>query len=102
MEREGLGWSSLLGMGISTAAVLAVGLVVGWLVDNALDSSPAFLMVGLALGIVGSATYIVLKFREYLGPSNGSNPRSSNSSSTNLKNLKNSESPDNPDAPKPQ
>lgn len=72
MEREGLGWSSLLGMGISTAAIIAVGFVVGWLVDTALGTSPAFLLVGLAVGIVGAVAYIVVKFRQYLNPTNTS------------------------------
>lgn len=66
MARETLGWSSLLGMGIVTAAVLVAGLGIGWLIDDLAGTTPIFIMVGLALGIVGAGSYIVTKFRTYL------------------------------------
>jgi F0F1-type ATP synthase assembly protein I len=66
VARETLGWSSLLGMGIVTAAVLVAGLGIGWLIDDLAGTTPIFIMVGLALGIVGAGSYIVTKFRTYL------------------------------------
>lgn len=66
MAREDLGWSSLLGMGAATAALLVVGLAAGWLVDRLLATSPIFLLVGLALGIVAAAIYTIAQFRRYM------------------------------------
>jgi F0F1-type ATP synthase assembly protein I len=63
---ETLGWSSLLGMGAVTAAILVAGLCVGWLLDSLVGTTPVFIMIGLALGIVGAGSYIVVKFRTYL------------------------------------
>jgi len=66
VAREDLGWSTLLGMGAATAAVLIVAGVVGWLVDRLLSTSPTFLLVGLAIGIVGACAYTIAQFRKYL------------------------------------
>lgn len=63
---EGLGWSDLLGMGATTAAAIALGVVAGLLVDHLLDTLPIFLFVGLLLGVVGAVWYLVTKFRTYL------------------------------------
>lgn len=61
-----LGWSELLGMGAISAAQVAVGVGLGWLVDSFADTTPVFLLVGLLLGIVGAAGYIVIEFRKFL------------------------------------
>lgn len=66
MAREDLGWSALLGMGAATAVVLAAGVGLGWLVDSVASTSPIFLLVGVALGIVGACTYTITQFRRYL------------------------------------
>lgn len=66
MAREDLGWSSLLGMGAATAALLAVGLAAGWLIDRLLSTSPIFLLVGVALGIVAAGIYTIAQFRRYM------------------------------------
>lgn len=58
--------SMLLGLGITTAAVLIVGLGLGWLADEIADTFPVFTMVGLALGIVGCCAYLYAQFRKYL------------------------------------
>jgi F0F1-type ATP synthase assembly protein I len=57
-------------MGAATAAILIVGLGVGWLVDTLANTSPIFLMIGLALGILGAGSFIVVKFRTYLDTPN--------------------------------
>jgi F0F1-type ATP synthase assembly protein I len=59
-------WSALLGIGITCAVILALGVGVGWLVDAQLGSSPIFLLVGLAAGLVGVVSYTVVQFRKYL------------------------------------
>ena len=66
MAREDLGWSALLGMGAATAAVLLVGVAAGWLADRVLATSPIFLLVGLALGIIAACVYTVSQFRRYM------------------------------------
>jgi F0F1-type ATP synthase assembly protein I len=53
-------------MGAATAAILVVGLGAGWLVDSLANTTPIFLMIGLALGIVGAGSFIAMKFRSYL------------------------------------
>ena len=66
MAAESPSWTNLLGMGIVVAAQLLVGMALGWFVDSQLDTGPAFLLVGLALGIVGAVAYTVMEFRQYL------------------------------------
>ncbi len=53
-------------MGAVIAAVIAVGMGLGWVVDVLVNTVPIFIMVGLALGIVGAAAYTVTQFRKYL------------------------------------
>jgi F0F1-type ATP synthase assembly protein I len=66
VAREELGWSALLGMGAATAAVLVVGGAVGWLIDSLLSTSPIFLLVGVAVGIIGACSYTIAQFRKYM------------------------------------
>lgn len=42
---------TLLGIGAYNVACLLVGMGVGWFIDSQVDTSPAFMMVGLAGGI---------------------------------------------------
>jgi len=65
-ERNGPELSTLLGLGAATAAILVVGLGVGWLVDLLVNTLPAFTLVGLALGIVSAGGYIYTKFSQFL------------------------------------
>lgn len=58
--------STLLGLGISIAAFLVVGLGLGWLVDEILGTLPVFLMVGLALGIAGASGYVYVQFKKFM------------------------------------
>lgn len=66
MAAESPGLSDLLGMGAIIAAVLAAGLLLGWLADSLAGTTPVFLLVGLVLGIVGAVSYTVVQFRHYL------------------------------------
>ncbi|MFL5335246.1 MAG: hypothetical protein ACJ8H8_19160 [Geminicoccaceae bacterium] len=65
-RRNGPELSTLLGLGAATAAILVVGLGVGWLVDLIVNTLPAFTLVGLALGIVSAGGYIYTKFTQFL------------------------------------
>ena len=65
-QRNGPELSTLLGLGAATAAILVVGLGVGWLVDLIANTLPAFTLVGLALGIVSAGGYIYTKFTQFL------------------------------------
>lgn len=65
-QRNGPELATLLGLGAATAGVLLVGLGLGWLVDQLVDTLPAFTLAGLALGIVGAGVYLYTKFTKFL------------------------------------
>ncbi|HEY3896279.1 MAG TPA: hypothetical protein VGL88_13035 [Pseudonocardiaceae bacterium] len=65
-QRNGPDLVTLLGLGAATAAILVIGLGLGWLVDAIVDTLPAFTLVGLVLGIVGAGAYIYSKFTKFL------------------------------------
>lgn len=56
----------LVGLGGLLAGAVVVGTGAGLLVDHALDTSPAFTLVGLALGIVAAATAFWARVRSSL------------------------------------
>jgi F0F1-type ATP synthase assembly protein I len=57
---------AFLGMGLSAAACVAVGMGVGIWADSSWHTAPAFLVVGLLLGL-GAATFMVVgQIRKYL------------------------------------
>jgi F0F1-type ATP synthase assembly protein I len=58
--------STLLGLGVATAAFQVVGLGLGWLVDAMLDSLPVFVFIGLALGIAGASAYVYAQFKKFM------------------------------------
>lgn len=60
------GWPALLGMGAAAALILVLGLVIGFFADKGLDTTPLFIMIGLALGIVGASRYVYVEFRKSL------------------------------------
>ena len=65
-QGDGPDLATLIGLGAVTAAILLVGLGVGWLVDEVVDALPAFTLLGLALGIVGACIYIYGQFVKFL------------------------------------
>jgi len=52
---EGLRGRDLIGLGGLLAGAVVVCTVLGIVVDNAADTSPAFTMAGVALGMLGGA-----------------------------------------------
>lgn len=61
-----LNWSSMLGIGAAVAGVLVAGIALGWWVDGLLQTSPIFVLVGVALGMVGGIWHTVVALRKYL------------------------------------
>lgn len=66
MAREAPSWASLLGIGTASALILAAGFGLGWWLDGLLDTSPALVLVGIALGIVGAGAYTFVEIRKFL------------------------------------
>jgi F0F1-type ATP synthase assembly protein I len=57
---------AFLGLGISIGLCLAVTVGAGLLLDALLHTSPAFLLIGLAIGIVVAVAMAVVTIRKYL------------------------------------
>jgi F0F1-type ATP synthase assembly protein I len=57
---------AFLGMGLAAAVCVGVGLGLGLWVDSLLHTAPAFLLVGLALGLAAAALSIIKQIRTYL------------------------------------
>ncbi|MBE7188868.1 AtpZ/AtpI family protein [Jatrophihabitans endophyticus] len=66
MPVESPSWTTLVGMGVTIAAMVAVGLGLGLLVDSLTGAAPVFLLIGLLIGIVGAIGFTVAQFRKYL------------------------------------
>ena len=66
MARDDLGWGPLLAIGSTSAILLVIGLGAGLLVDKVAGTAPAFLLIGLLVGIIGAVAFVVMKFRTYL------------------------------------
>jgi F0F1-type ATP synthase assembly protein I len=60
------GAMAFLSMGLAAAVCVGVGLGLGILLDNALHTAPAFLLVGLALGLAVAALSVIKQIRTYL------------------------------------
>ena len=39
---------------------------VGWWADNAFDTTPVYILIGLALGVLGAIVSSVMQFRTYM------------------------------------
>jgi F0F1-type ATP synthase assembly protein I len=57
---------AFLGMGLSAAVCVGIGLGLGIWVDSLLHTAPAFLLVGLALGLAVAAMSVIKQIRTYL------------------------------------
>jgi F0F1-type ATP synthase assembly protein I len=57
---------AFLSMGLSAAVCVAIGLGLGLWADSALHTAPAFLLVGLALGLAVAALSVIKQIRTYL------------------------------------
>ena len=57
---------AFLGMGLAAAVCVGIGIVLGLWVDSLLHTGPAFLLVGLGLGLAVAAFSVVKQIRTYL------------------------------------
>lgn len=60
------GGGELLGLGAAIAGAMIVPLVAGALIDGAFRTGPIFLVVGVAVGIVGASATAIMRIRRYL------------------------------------
>ena len=65
MASNGPQLGDLLSMGMTLALCVVVGFGLGWLGDLATGTFPLIAMVGLALGVVAAAVYVVKLFKRY-------------------------------------
>jgi len=56
----------LLTMGVTLGLYVALGLCLGLVADHVLDTTPLFVLVGIALGIVGAAAHVYRLLRRYM------------------------------------
>lgn len=61
----GPGLGDLLNLGMTLALCLVAGFGLGWLVDRAVGTFPAFALVGLALGVVAACVWFYKIFKRY-------------------------------------
>lgn len=58
--------AAFLGMGLSAAVCVGIGVVLGLWGDSAWHTSPALLLVGLAVGLGIAVAVVITQIREYL------------------------------------
>jgi F0F1-type ATP synthase assembly protein I len=57
---------AFLSMGLSAAVCVAIGVFLGVWLDGRFHTAPAFLLIGLALGLATAAVSIIKQIRTYL------------------------------------
>jgi F0F1-type ATP synthase assembly protein I len=60
------GAAAFLGMGLTAAICVGLGVVLGLWLDSVFHTAPALLLVGLLLGLVTAATSVIKQIRTYL------------------------------------
>jgi 1,4-dihydroxy-2-naphthoate octaprenyltransferase len=58
--------AAFLGMGLSAAVCVGIGVVLGLWADSAWHTSPALLLVGMAVGLTVAVVMVITQIREYL------------------------------------
>jgi hypothetical protein len=66
VARDSFGFADLLGLGLAVGVLLALGIAAGWWLDRLMHTSPALVLVGIALGIAGGICYTVVRIRPFL------------------------------------
>ncbi|TSD93897.1 hypothetical protein FOS14_21680 [Skermania sp. ID1734] len=56
----------LIGLGATLVGSVVFGLIVGWVLDAVLGTTPLFIMVGLAVGILCAVGSSVVQFRKFM------------------------------------
>ncbi len=57
---------AFLGMGLTSALCVGIGVGLGLWIDSPRGTGPAFLIVGLTLGVAAAAVSVVTQIRTYL------------------------------------
>ena len=57
---------AFLGMGLTAAICVGLGVVLGLWLDSVFHTAPALLLVGLLLGLVTAAMSVISQIRQYL------------------------------------
>jgi F0F1-type ATP synthase assembly protein I len=65
-QDRGPGLRDLVTLGGMLVGSIVTGLILGLLLDSWLDTSPAFVLAGTALGIVAAGTGFWLRVRDFL------------------------------------
>lgn len=60
------GAAAFLGMGLSAAVCVGLGVVLGLWLDSKFHTAPALLLVGLALGLLTAAMSVIKQIRTFL------------------------------------
>ena len=60
------GAAAFLGMGLSAAICVGLGVVLGLWLDSKFHTAPALLLVGLALGLLTAAMSVIKQIRTFL------------------------------------
>lgn len=55
----------LIGIGSTIAALVAGGMIIGWLIDEQADTFPIFTLVGLAIGMTAAGHQLYSMFRKF-------------------------------------
>jgi F0F1-type ATP synthase assembly protein I len=63
---QGPSGMELFGLAFLLAAVFLVPLLLGLAIDGMAHSTPIFLLIGIAVGIVGAGATIYTRFKRYL------------------------------------
>ena len=56
----------LLNMGLTLGLYVAIGLAAGLFADHVLDTTPLFVLAGIALGIVGATVHVYQLLRRFM------------------------------------
>lgn len=65
-DAPALGAWDLVSLGGLSVGSVVVGLVLGWLADRQLDTSPVFVLSGIAIGIVGAIVGSWVRIKPFL------------------------------------
>jgi F0F1-type ATP synthase assembly protein I len=56
----------LIGVGANIVGFVVLGLVLGWFLDDRLDTSPLCILIGLGVGVLGAVVSSILQFRTFM------------------------------------
>jgi hypothetical protein len=66
MRNSSPNWFTLLGLGLTNALCLAIGLGIGWGIDDLLGTRPAFIFVGIVVGVGMGVAVTWAEMRKFL------------------------------------